>query len=83
MTAARTIEITGEVRNQTNLAWLIFDGSVEVWLPKKLVTVRSTKDGLVLVAMPDHLAKRKGLLGARKAAPTLSDEQGTQGKGAD
>ena len=53
------VDIAGEVRRETDRAFLIFDGTQEVWLPKSLVEHDET-DGTF--AMPEWLAKDKGLI---------------------
>jgi hypothetical protein len=39
MTSGRSdiIDVAGELRRETDRAYLIFDGTKEVWLPKSLV----------------------------------------------
>lgn len=53
------IDIAGELRRETERAFLIFDGTREAWLPKALVEHDPT-DGTF--AMPEWLAKDKGLI---------------------
>lgn len=51
------IEVAGEVRRETDAAFLFFDGTREVWVPKSQVT--EGNGGLI---MPEWLAKDKGLI---------------------
>lgn len=51
------IDVACEVRRETDKAFLIFDGSQEVWLPKALVEV---SDGEA--TMPEWLALERGLI---------------------
>lgn len=48
--------LRGESR--TGLAWLIFDGAKEAWVPKSMV--EDNDDGTF--TMPEWLAKEKGLI---------------------
>jgi len=61
MTAGRSdlVDIAAELRAETPKAWLIFDGAVEVWLPKSQVE-RDADAGTF--AMPEWLAIAKGLV---------------------
>lgn len=53
------IDIAGELRRETDKAFLIFDGDREVWLPKALVEHDPTDNTF---AMPEWLALDKGLI---------------------
>jgi hypothetical protein len=53
------VDVAGELRRETDRAFLIFDGSKEVWLPKALV--EHDEDDRTF-AMPEWLAKEKGLI---------------------
>jgi hypothetical protein len=53
------VDIAGELRRETDRAFLIFDGTKEVWLPKSLVE-HDAQDGTF--AMPEWLALDKGLI---------------------
>lgn len=59
MSASGLIEISCEWRGETDKAWLIYDGSIEVWIPKSQCEA-DWKDGIV--EMPEYLAKLKGLI---------------------
>jgi hypothetical protein len=52
------IEIAAELRHATSLAFLIFDGDQQVWLPKS--QVEDNGDGTF--TMPEWLARDKGLI---------------------
>lgn len=52
------VDIAGELRHETDKAFLIFDGDKEVWLPKS--QVENNDDGTF--AMPEWLAKDNGLI---------------------
>ena len=52
------IEIAGDLRRETEKAFLIFDGDKEVWLPKS--QVENNDDGTF--TMPEWLAMDKGLI---------------------
>lgn len=51
------VDIAGEIRRETDRAFLAFDGIREVWLPKSQV-----EHDQGTFAMPEWLAKDKGLL---------------------
>lgn len=53
------VDIAGELRRETDKAFLIFDGTKEVWLPKALVE-HDAAEGTF--AMPEWLALDKGLI---------------------
>jgi hypothetical protein len=53
------IDIAGELRHETPKAYLIFDGTTEVWLPKSHVE-HDPDNGTF--AMPEWMAKAKGLI---------------------
>lgn len=53
------VDIAGELRRETDKAFMIFDGTKEVWLPKTQVEHDPT-DGTF--AMPEWLALDKGLI---------------------
>ena len=65
MTSGRSdiVDIVGDLVAETGKAILLHDGSLQAWLPKSQVEIdRDRADGLVAVAMPEWLAKDKGLL---------------------
>lgn len=53
------VDIAGDLRHETGKAYLIFDGTKEVWLPKSLVERDAEHNTF---AMPEWLAKDKGLI---------------------
>lgn len=59
MSDPRLIDIAGELRHETERAYLIFDGTREVWVPKALVEY-DTRDKVF--TMPEWLAEREGLI---------------------
>ncbi len=52
------IDIAAELRHETPKAFLLFDGTREVWVPKS--QVENNGDGTF--AMPEWLAEDKGLI---------------------
>lgn len=50
------IDISGEVRRETDRAVLFFDGKAEVWLPKSQIEVETKGRTLVEVTLPEWLA---------------------------
>lgn len=52
------IDISAELRHETDSAYLIFDGDQEAWVPKSLVEW----DGEMTFTMPEWLAKEKELI---------------------
>ena len=52
------VEIFAEVTTETDLAWLINDGHVEVWIPKS----RCTYNNKDMFIVPEWLAIDKGLV---------------------
>lgn len=55
---ARLCDVAGEVRRETERAWLIFDGSREAWVPKS--QAEKNPDGTF--TMPEWLAQERGFL---------------------
>lgn len=53
------VDVAGEIRHETERAYLFYDGAREVWLPKSQVEWDS-KDKIM--AMPEWLATEKNLL---------------------
>ena len=53
------VDVPGELRRETDKAFLIFDGTQEVWLPKALVEYDPTEGTF---AMPEWIAHDKGLI---------------------
>lgn len=51
------VEIEGEVRAETDLAYLFFDGAIETWLPKSLCEWDEPN-----MTMPEWVAIQKGLV---------------------
>lgn len=53
------VDIAGELRHETERAFLLFDGARTVWLPKSQVE-HHPQDGVFV--MPEWLAKEKELI---------------------
>ena len=53
------VDIAGEIRHETQRAFLFFDGSREVWLPKSLCEWDPDDKTM---AMPERVALEKGLI---------------------
>jgi len=60
--ASNLVDIAAELRHETGRAFLIHDGTKEVWLPKSQVEVECSGGDRVIVTMPEWLAKDKGLI---------------------
>lgn len=63
----REIEIACEVRRETAMALLIFDGVREVWIAKSQITDQCEENGLfgtkiTSIFIPEWLATEKGLV---------------------
>lgn len=61
------VEIACEVRRETLLAYLIFDGVREVWIAKSQITDQCEEKGLfgtkiTSIFVPEWLANEKGLI---------------------
>jgi hypothetical protein len=57
------VEITVEIVKETDMAYLVKDGDVEVWLPKS--QIRGEEDlqgGIVELIIPEWLAEEKDLI---------------------
>ena len=59
----RTVEFYMEMRRETELAYLFFDGICEVWNPKSQVAqLNHVKDKDYEVHVPEWLAKEKEII---------------------
>ena len=63
---ANLIEFCGEVRRETEKAYLVFDGAHETWLPKsqiksERIVSQSVKDDRVF-EIAEWLAREKGIV---------------------
>lgn len=60
------IDITAEIKGETDAAYRIYDGARTEWVPKSQVEVAAemTKgtSNLVTVTMPEWLAREKGFI---------------------
>ena len=60
---ARTVEVLAKILKETDLAWLVDDGAVQVWLPKSQVDIEySDKNCCMLFLVPEWLAEIKELI---------------------
>lgn len=55
---AQLTDISGEIRRETDKAYLFYDGGKEAWIPKQFV--ENNRDGTF--TMPLWLAKDKGFV---------------------
>jgi hypothetical protein len=61
--ANNTIEFYGELRDETDAAYLIHDGINKVWLPKSQVKNKRQISGHDFeFEIPEWLAKKKGII---------------------
>jgi hypothetical protein len=58
MSKRELVDITAEVRGETDAAWRIFDGSKTEWVPKS----QCENNGDGTFSMPIWLAKEKGFI---------------------
>lgn len=59
----QTVEVLAEIRRETDLAWLVDDGVVQVWLPKSQVDLEDfDENGHALFRVPEWLAEAKELI---------------------
>lgn len=57
------IEIDVEVRAETDLALLVYNGSVTVWVPKSQITDQCEEEGKIIsIFLREWLAIDKGLV---------------------
>ena len=61
MTKSELTDIACEIKIETKAAWLINDGTREVWVPKSQVEMEQHSRGAVCT-MPYWLAHEKGLI---------------------
>jgi hypothetical protein len=60
----KTVELTGEIRNSTELAIYFYDGSKTVWIARSLITAIDEEGGrgTATITIPEWLAKKEGLI---------------------
>ena len=63
---SNTIEFCGEVRRETEKAYLVFDGAHETWIPKsqiksERIVSQSVKDDRIF-EIAEWLAREKGIV---------------------
>jgi hypothetical protein len=56
------VDIAGQLKHETERAFLMFDGVKEVWLPKSQVEFERGGRSEGTFTMPEWLAKEKGLI---------------------
>lgn len=60
------IEFCGEVRHETEKAYLVFDGEHETWIPKSMIRseriVASSRSDDRVFEIPEWLAREKGIV---------------------
>ena len=57
------VEFYGELKKETDAAFLVFDGVNEIWIPKSQTeVVEKFKDGNRKFEIPEWLAKKKGII---------------------
>ena len=63
---ANLIEFCGEVRRETEKAYLVFDGAHETWLPKSMIKseriVSSSRKDDRIFEIPEWLAREKEIV---------------------
>jgi hypothetical protein len=60
--ASSRVSVSCEVKRETDKAWLIYDGKIEVWYPKSQGEVYRRKDGTYDLFGEEWLMKEKGLI---------------------
>ena len=61
----KPIEFCGEIKHETNYAYLVFDGSNDVWIPKSQLQENPRQIGRENnweFIIPEWLAKDKGII---------------------
>lgn len=58
MSKKELVDISAIIQAETDLAWLLYDGSVEQWVPKS--KVENNNNGTF--TMPEWLAQDKGFI---------------------
>lgn len=63
---ANTIEFCGEVRRETEKAYLVYDGAHETWIPKSMIKseriVASSRKDDRIFEIAEWLAREKGIV---------------------
>lgn len=56
-------DVAVELRAETDKAWLVFDGTQEVWIPRSQAELEKIRDkNLWMLTAPEWLMVAKGLL---------------------
>jgi len=56
------IEITGQIKYETDKAILLFDGKKEVWVPKSQIEDMEREKNMITITIPEWLAIEKELI---------------------
>ena len=62
MSNVEHVNLCGEIRRETELAILFWDGSVETWIPKSLLEDRTEYSDETEIVIPRWLAEQKELI---------------------
>lgn len=62
MSNSRLTDITAEEIHRTEKAILINDGTKEVWIPLSICEIVEKGKRIVEITLPEHWAKKKGLI---------------------
>lgn len=57
-----TVSLEGEIRRETELAILFFDGSVETWIPKSQIQSTVKYSDSVEIEIPRWLAEEREMI---------------------
>ena len=61
----KTVEFCGEIKHETDAAYLVFDGQNEIWLPKSQIKEKrqlDQKNNDFEFKIPEWLAIEKGIV---------------------
>jgi len=56
------VEITVEIKAETELAYLVSDGDLEMWIPKSQIEEFDRSGDIATFQIPEWLAEEKGLI---------------------
>jgi len=56
------VEITGQMKYETDKALLLFDGKKEVWIPKSQIEGMEREKNMIIITIPEWLAMEKELI---------------------
>lgn len=61
--AVNTVEFYGEIRKETDGAWLVYDGVNQIWLPKsQIIEMNHVKGSDYEFIIPEWLAVKKEIV---------------------